>query len=163
MGMLRTELLNDYEMPSGRPESWDAVTEVKAHYLAQEFSREYLVDFDGERALHRLGCYDSDSKQLAKELLKHPLVTHYTAETMRDFCARKDINDGSILSMLWMEANDHSFGSSSRSRVAAMKEIIKLRQDLGISEVKQHRESNAADDKAMPPLVVTIRTKPLAA
>ena len=121
-------LFKNYVMPTGEPADWDVVAEAHAHYLAREFAREYMVDWDPIHALHRLGCYDSDNecKNKAKALLKHPMVTGYVSEFMRDFGRKAEVTKESIIALLWLEANDRSWGASARSRISALKEIATL-------------------------------------
>ena len=163
--LLDRNLLNGYTMPPGLPEEWDCIDEVKGHYLAREFAREYLVDFDAAGALYRMGYMGDSAHAFTKLLLKHPLVSLYQAEFMRDLSKQHKICDDSIVSLLWMEAQDRSFGSSGRSRIAALKELITLRQKLGISEAassteEEDEEAEEQEGKRMPHLSITIRTKP---
>jgi hypothetical protein len=163
--LLDRNLLNDYSMPSGLPEEWDCIDEVKGHYLAREFAREYLADFDSAGALYRMGYMGPDANKMSRDLLKHPLVSNYQAEFMRDLSKQHKICDDSIVSLLWMEAQDRSFGSSGRSRIAALKELITLRQKLGISDTgvpatEDEEDAEEEEGKRMPHLSITIRTKP---
>lgn len=121
-------LYHTYEMPPGNPDDWDAVEDARAHFLAREFAREYLADWDAQHALQRLGCYDEGAvlARKVKALLKHPLVTQQVSSLMEDFGKAANVTQSGVIALLWVEAHDRSWGSCAKGRLSALKQLTEL-------------------------------------
>lgn len=156
---MNSAIFKDYTMPSGDPKEWDVVEEALGHTLAREFAREYLVDWDLMMSMHRLGYYGEDAAKKGKTLLKHMLVSQYLNEFIQDFGKQIGITPDNIIALLWAEANDRSFGSSSRSRITALKELrsIMMPEAKGKSMTRtEDGEEDGDEDYGMPRLNVVI-------
>jgi hypothetical protein len=111
-------------MSSGEGRSIDRIK-------AQAFAKEYLVDFDGARALIRCGLADETTNMAtlvstASKFMRNPVVLQTLQAHISRIESDKIISRERILMGLLQEACYHGPGGSASARVAAWGRLAKI-------------------------------------
>ena len=113
------------------PQAWQAavdglnLNETQKH-LRDCFVAQYVVDFNGSKALSRIGC-PGDIKycrKKASELLQEPYVSVRIAKLLMERRETDIVSRNQVLARVWQEANDDD--NSGKERIAALTLLAKM-------------------------------------
>lgn len=93
------------------------------------FVHEYIKDFSEERAALRMGYPADSATSTGRLLLYHAYTQLRITEILEKADAENIVTGAAIVAALWREANapDVAFSSNSSTRIAALKELAKIR------------------------------------
>lgn len=101
----------------------DSMTEGEKTYR-DAFVREYIKDFNGTKAMVRMGYVQKNPGQRASGLLREPYVANRLYELVRQLQPTDVVQRGQVMARMWEEANDDF--NPSMVRVAALAHIGKM-------------------------------------
>lgn len=139
--MIAPTHITDWSIPNGDPADWDLEQETYASFLANAFAKEYVFDFVGYKAVMRLGCGENQATAIARKLLGNQYVQKYIKKYVDRFASDKNVNENTLLALLWKEANDEIHGTAS-SRVNAAEKLAKM---TGLVNDKMQLDINVGD------------------
>lgn len=141
-----------FTMPPGSPDTWDAVQEIHAHWLAKEFAREWMVDHSNLESVRRLGFNGNRTVaiNLGAALYGHAMVQAHIAEFTKDFQKTRDVDEETVLELLMLEAQARGVDCTQSGRVAALKILLNY---LAPAKVREKVLTGGGDDEDDTPIV----------
>lgn len=95
--------------------------------LRDAFVHQYVIDFNGAKALCRAGCPDGNIKSVrakASQLLGEPYVAVRIAEAIKNMRETDIVSRNQVLARVWEECND--YGNEGSTRVKALMLMAKM-------------------------------------
>jgi hypothetical protein len=105
---------------------WDAEQVTSAEVCATLFANEYLYDFNGVRAMLRLGVAESEAPSLAKSYCRHWLVLRKLREAVQNFRKQQIATDDNVLSLMYRDACNFDPDANPIARVSAQRQLAKV-------------------------------------
>ena len=112
----------------------------------RRFVLEYVKDFNPTKAFLRTGIQTPATPQSkACMLLEHPYSQLYLSEVMRDMETSAIVSGNQVVAALWQEAtleDSLEFGSNAHNRIAALKELVKIKKLHQVPETQVAIQTN---------------------
>lgn len=120
-----------------------------AKILRDAFCREYIKDFNGRKAMSRLGFAHTDTlRQRASQFLREPYVQQQLDKLLRQLRPEDVVTRGQVMAAMWKEAND--YGNEGGVRVSALAHLARM---LGMDKGKEEKSSETPIGVMLVPVI----------